>query len=169
MSELSGRLLGHWEKCTTFRALEETRNWVDSLMGPSGLLLRSSLPPICNPSFIFVVGGVAEKFVAGGIAEKLCEHLELGCEKYFCRFPYSTLAETLSVLTRHMVQRGNLTRWELHIVKDVTMRNEASPESVRPVIHPVIHLVIFPLFIRLVVHAFGHPGSSEVAGCTPSL
>jgi hypothetical protein len=73
MSELSGRLLGHWEKCTTFRALEETWNWVDSLMGPS------SLPPTCNPSFIFVVGGVAEKFVVGGVAEKLCEYLELGC------------------------------------------------------------------------------------------
>jgi hypothetical protein len=45
------------------------------------------------------------------------------------------------------------------------MRNEASPESVRTVICPVIH----PLSIRPVVHADGHPGSSEVSGCTPSL
>jgi hypothetical protein len=45
------------------------------------------------------------------------------------------------------------------------MRNEASPESVRPVIRPII----LPLSIRPVVHADGHPGSSEVAGCTPSL
>jgi hypothetical protein len=45
------------------------------------------------------------------------------------------------------------------------MRNEASPESVRPVIRPVIH----PLSIRPVVHADRHLGSSEVAGCTPSL
>jgi hypothetical protein len=45
------------------------------------------------------------------------------------------------------------------------MRNEASPESVRP----VIRLVIRPLSIRPVVHADGHPASSEVAGCTPSL
>jgi len=45
------------------------------------------------------------------------------------------------------------------------MRNEASLASVRPVIRPLIR----PLSIRLVVHADGHPGSSEVAGCTPSL
>jgi hypothetical protein len=44
---------------------------------------------------------------------------------------------------------------------DVGMRNEASPESVRP--------VILPLSIRPVVHADGHPGSSEIASCTPSL
>ncbi len=55
--------------------------------------------------------------------------------------------------------------YTLHIVKDVGMRNEASPESVRPVIRPVI----FPLSIRLVVHADGHPRSSEVVGHTPSL
>ncbi len=53
----------------------------------------------------------------------------------------------------------------LHIVKDVGMRNEASPESMRPVIRPVI----LPLSIRPVVHADGHPGSFEVASCTPSL
>jgi len=52
-----------------------------------------------------------------------------------------------------------------YIVKDVGMRNEASPESVRPVIRPVIH----PLSIRLIVHANGHPGSFKVADCTPSL
>jgi len=45
------------------------------------------------------------------------------------------------------------------------MRNEASPESVRPIIRPII----LPLSIRLVVHADGHPRSSEVVGCTPSL
>ncbi len=45
------------------------------------------------------------------------------------------------------------------------MRNEASPESVRPVIRPVI----LPLSIHPVVHADQHPESSEVAGCTPSL
>ncbi len=45
------------------------------------------------------------------------------------------------------------------------MRNEASPESVRPVICIVIH----PLSIRPVVHADRHPESFEVAGCTPSL
>jgi hypothetical protein len=36
-----------------------------------------------------------------------------------------------------------------YIVKDVRMRNEASPESVRPVIRPVI----CPLSIRSIVHA----------------
>ncbi len=45
------------------------------------------------------------------------------------------------------------------------MRNEASPESVRLVIRLVIH----PLSIHPVVHVDRHPGSSEVAGCTPSL
>jgi hypothetical protein len=45
------------------------------------------------------------------------------------------------------------------------MRNEASPESVRPVIRPVI----LPLSIHPVVRADRHPKSSEVAGCTPSF
>jgi hypothetical protein len=58
-------------------------------------------------------------------------------------------------------KNGKEINQELHIVKDVGMRNEASSESVR--------LVILPLSIRPVVHADGHPGSSEVSGCTPSL
>jgi hypothetical protein len=53
---------------------------------------------------------------------------------------------------------------KLHILKNVEMRNEASPESVRLVIRPVI----CPLSIRSVVHADRHPGSSKVAVCTPS-
>jgi len=53
------------------------------------------------------------------------------------------------------------SKMKLHIVKDVGMRNEASPESVHPVIRP--------LSIRPVVHVDRHPGSSKVAGCTPSL
>jgi len=52
-----------------------------------------------------------------------------------------------------------------YIGKDVSMRNEASSESVRLIIRPVIR----PLSIRSVVHGNRHPESSEVAGCTPSL
>jgi hypothetical protein len=38
---------------------------------------------------------------------------------------------------------------KLHIVKDVGMRNEASPEFVRPVVRPVIHLSIRPIMVCL--------------------
>jgi hypothetical protein len=37
----------------------------------------------------------------------------------------------------------------LHIVKDVGMRNEASPKSVRHVFRPVIHLSIRPVMVCL--------------------
>jgi hypothetical protein len=65
-----------------------------------------------------------------------------------------------------MMEKGRSNKGGLWagIVKDLGMRNEASPESVRLVIHPIV-----PLSIRPVVHANRHPGSSEVAGCTPSL
>ncbi len=48
------------------------------------------------------------------------------------------------ILVFHEVAIGNQILLS-YIVKDVGMRNEASPESVRPVIHP--------LSIRPVVHA----------------
>ncbi len=61
-------------------------------------------------------------------------------------------------------QLCNWSRWTsiwlggLHILKDVRMKWSF------PWIRPVV-----PLSIRPVVHANWHPGSSEVAGCTPSL
>jgi len=59
------------------------------------------------------------------------------------------------ILVFHEVAIGNQI---LYNYKDVGMRNEASPESVRLVIRPVIH----PLSIRPVVHADRHLGAPRL-------
>jgi len=72
--------------------------------------------------------------------------------------------EEKTLIPRRVWYVEKLILTQLHIVKDVGMLNEASPESVRLVIRPCR-----PLSIRLVVHANRHLGSSKVAGYTPLL
>jgi len=77
----------------------------------------------------------------------------------------------------HIYLENHMSICKSYIVKDVGMRNEASPESVPPVIRPVIH----PLSIRPVVHAIDtleaprlpaahHPSESDTAAfCPPRM
>ncbi len=64
------------------------------------------------------------------------------------------------ILVFHEVAIGNQILLS-YIVKDVGMRNEASPKSVRPVIRPVIH----PLSICPVVHANRVSTPWKLRGC----
>jgi hypothetical protein len=67
------------------------------------------------------------------------------CRPFSLQSPLWVLVFFKHFYLSHIVW-ANFNLYVLHILKDVGMRNEASPESMRPVIRPVI-----PLSIRLVM------------------